>query len=471
MRQKRVTNTCMMILPEWSFQQKRRSEFLTRIFIGRILFKNGEEKGFLRKKNTVNVEITEEKIQEHLITNGNGFRHLILIITDNCNLRCKYCIFSENYQLHRGYSLESMDFTTAKRAVDYYLKNFEEVQRRNPGRKPVIGFYGGEPLLNFDLIKEVVGYISNIGYKPFYNITTNGTLLSGEKLDFLVQNDFAISISFDGPKEEHDRNRVFSNGKGTFETVMKNIKEFKRKYPDYLKCGILSVYDLKTDFQKCKNFFDQNRENLPRILRVDPVKTQETSYYEQFTIEDAERSEKQLENLRKKWMKEVLPGKEILDYGGILFGVSYVNLLIRPIGKTVRSSLMPYTGACIPGNKIAVRPNGTINICERISDNFPIGNVQTGLDYGLIKSYLENYISNICKNCEECPVSRLCSLCFSQCAGERNFEKQPSNICEIIKEDERKKLAELYTLLESNPELYSKLSTNYYREIINRFQL
>lgn len=95
-----------------------------------------------------------------------------------------------------------------------------------------LGFYGGEPLLEIELIKKCVDYIQkNVeGKRITFGITTNGTLLTGEVLQFLYDNDFSITISLDGPKEDHDACRKFANGKGSFDIVVKNISEAKRLY-------------------------------------------------------------------------------------------------------------------------------------------------------------------------------------------------------------------------------------------------
>lgn len=88
-----------------------------------------------------------------------GLLHLTLCVTEDCNFRCKYCVYSNLYEFERDYSSNQMDFNIAKKAIDYYFMLLQEGERYNPLRKPVVGFYGGEPLLNFKLIKKCVIYI------------------------------------------------------------------------------------------------------------------------------------------------------------------------------------------------------------------------------------------------------------------------------------------------------------------------
>ena len=121
-----------------------------------------------------------------------------------------------------------MDFETAKKALDYYATLIEEGRGYNPVRRPALGFYGGEPLLHFDLIKDCIHYLkTTYPHIDFlFSLTTNGTLLNKEKEDFLKEHGFLITISIDGPKDEHDRKRVYPNGGGTFKDVMKNVRRY-----------------------------------------------------------------------------------------------------------------------------------------------------------------------------------------------------------------------------------------------------
>lgn len=96
-------------------------------------------------------------------------------------------------------------------------------------RTPGICFYGGEPFLNFPLIKEVVEYVKQIDNETIFYITTNGTLLNSEIIDFLTENNILITFSLDGFKENHDRNRVYENGRPTFDTIINNINKLQNR--------------------------------------------------------------------------------------------------------------------------------------------------------------------------------------------------------------------------------------------------
>ena len=169
-------------------------------------------------------------------------RLLILELTQRCNLRCEYCCYGEHYRQSqtRSHGEENMSLDVAMVAV----KDFLDHHPKSCG----IGFYGGEPLLEFELLKNVVvfaeHYAGQFGLKPEFSMTTNGTLLTDETIRFLVEHDFAVTVSLDGPKEFHDRHRVFRhdpNGKqraGSYDLVIKNLRRFVELYPQYSKRSI-----------------------------------------------------------------------------------------------------------------------------------------------------------------------------------------------------------------------------------------
>jgi uncharacterized protein len=143
---------------------------------------------------------------------------LTLNVTRKCNLKCDYCFEDSEYR-----KLGNMTFDIAKKAIDTFFTS----QTNTPDW--VIIFTGGEPMLNFDLIKNVVEYINYKGLNVKYKIKTNATLLDDEKMDFLINNNFKIQISLDGNEKAHDTHRKFANGKGTFRIVDKNIHKLIRK--------------------------------------------------------------------------------------------------------------------------------------------------------------------------------------------------------------------------------------------------
>lgn len=147
---------------------------------------------------------------------------LTLMISQECNMKCAYCYGDGGEYNNRG----KMSLETALRAVDYLIENSHDI-------KLAIAFLGGEPLLNFGLIKEVVKYCSmkesETGRTFSYTITTNGTLLTPEIEDFLISNQIKTQISIDGTKEDHDQMRYFNKKKPSYTVVVDKTKSMREQ--------------------------------------------------------------------------------------------------------------------------------------------------------------------------------------------------------------------------------------------------
>ena len=182
--------------------------------------------GLLRETAIEEIEHPETEnlhlLAEHYMGN------LILQVTQQCNLRCKYCAYSGNYY-NRSHTSNRMDFETAKKAIDFYLKRSEKADQL------VLSFYGGEPLLEFELIKKCVSYILQRkgDKKILFTMTTNGTLMTEDVIEFLVKYEFNLMISLDGDKKSHDINRRFKTGKGSFDIILENVSRLKAYNEEY----------------------------------------------------------------------------------------------------------------------------------------------------------------------------------------------------------------------------------------------
>ncbi|PCK69715.1 hypothetical protein PL1_3209 [Paenibacillus larvae subsp. larvae B-3650] len=396
----------------------------------------------------------EEELKDYLCKGANGFKQLLLEITSFCNLRCKYCIYSDHYEFTKTYENKHMDFSVAKAAIDYYFSDFRNIQYRNPTRNPVIGFYGGEPLLNLQLIRQIVEYIK-MTYGEYdgiqYNITTNGISFTEDVQDFLTENNFSIIVSLDGYKENHDRNRVKADGTGSFDEVMKNLKTFRERHKGYSKLAISSCYDIKTDMFQLRDFFDSEDLFLARLASVD---ANNTTYYDQFTPHEKQKFSESLASLKEIFLNLTESNKIRKDsFLYSLIGMNYSELAFHPMMNEKRPDLLPFTASCIPGEKIYVTIDGNYHMCEKINTHHAIGNIEQGIDYGKIACIINNFKKSVCQNCTDCNVTRFCNICFQQCATDHNFEKKDS-MCANIEAHVKAILADFIDVLETNPTLF-----------------
>ncbi len=149
--------------------------------------------------------------------------HMELFLTRSCDLACPYCFVREKPP-SPGMSLE-----TALEAVDFLARE------SRMARKVGITFMGGEPLLEYSLLKDFLPRarrrLEEAGKEVRFDLTTNGTLLDGEKASFLARQGVHVLVSLDGGRASHDRYRAFPGGEGSFEKVLKGLEALRRFQP------------------------------------------------------------------------------------------------------------------------------------------------------------------------------------------------------------------------------------------------
>ena len=148
---------------------------------------------------------------------------MVMNLANQCNLSCEYCYeFGEDKLATPEGKKKFMDLDTAKQSVQFL---FEQAGSRSAVH---ITFFGGETLMNFPLLKQVVEYANGQAterqVKVDYSLTTNATLLTPQIIEFLSANRIGVTVSMDGPKELHDQLRVFSNGKGSYDMIAPRVK-------------------------------------------------------------------------------------------------------------------------------------------------------------------------------------------------------------------------------------------------------
>lgn len=406
---------------------------------------------FLQNDSKITVDIPN--IQDILL--HRGFKQLILSITNECNFRCSYCVYSEEYTDSRNHSTEHMDFETAKKAVDWYFKYIKLGKKYNIYRIPVIGFYGGEPLLNFNLIKSIISYVHNkYSYETSFTVTTNGSLLTPDIADYFIENNVSIVVSLDGDKNEQNRKRKYENNSGTFDDVFKNILYILEK--NYNAIFIASVYDWKSNLKRCDEFFKNNDLHVSIVSSVNNITTK--NYYNRFDNKDFIEFNKNFLKLEQNY-KSTLNNErhyltEVIEY-------PLVSVLLDSNILNIKRDIYPVTGCCVPGDKIFVNPMGEFHICERIPEIRPIGNVNTGLNFDDIRKLINDY-NRILIECDDCECSFICDKCFNNFMINGEF-KSTDSICVNEKEDMEDLLSRSLTFLEKNQNIIEKNYIKFYK--------
>ena len=156
---------------------------------------------------------------------------MVLNVTNQCNLSCKYCYeYGEDkiVDTENGKQPKFMSEETARESVDFMLKESGD------NKVAHVTFFGGETLLNFPVLKKTIAYArqraAELGKEVDFSLTTNGTLLKPDVIEFLAENQVGVTISIDGPKEVQDKFRVFHNGSGSYDVVAPKIKELLKRH-------------------------------------------------------------------------------------------------------------------------------------------------------------------------------------------------------------------------------------------------
>lgn len=166
---------------------------------------------------------------------------LCLHVAHTCNLNCSYC-FAAQGKYHGERAL--MSFETGKRALDFLVEN--SGTRKNLE----VDFFGGEPLINFEVVKQLVAYARSIekeaGKNFRFTLTTNGVLLNDEVTEFANRECHNVVLSLDGRKEVHDRLRKTVNGAGSYDLIVPKFQDFvqKRGNRGYYVRGTYTKYNL-----------------------------------------------------------------------------------------------------------------------------------------------------------------------------------------------------------------------------------
>src|ERR1035437_10269670 len=185
--------------------------------------------GFLVSQNYEEDGILEEVRRNFL--GKPAFGILYLLLTDTCNLRCKYCFVVG--AMSSGHVYSAMSIETAMRGIGV----FAECLKRNPletdVEDPTIIFYGGEPLLNKKVFLAAlveVARLKSLGQLPVatsVSLITNATVVDDDVLEAISINNVSVAVSIDGPQEIHDANRIFTNRQGTFIEVVRNFRRLQ----------------------------------------------------------------------------------------------------------------------------------------------------------------------------------------------------------------------------------------------------
>ncbi|MEG1947328.1 MAG: thioether cross-link-forming SCIFF peptide maturase [Lachnospiraceae bacterium] len=342
-----------------------------------------EEVKTLAEDNQLFTEDEYENYIEQFKDRPTVVKALCLHIAHDCNLACRYC-FAEEGEYHGRREL--MSFEVGKAALDFLIANSKN--RRNLE----VDFFGGEPLMNFDVVKELVAYgreqekIHNKNFR--FTLTTNGVLLNDDIMEFANKEMSNVVLSIDGRKKVHDYMRSFRNGAGSYDLIVPKFQKLaeSRNQEKYYVRGTFTHHNL--DFSKdVLHLADLGFQQIS----VEPVVAESSESYA-IQEEDLPQLYQEYDDLAVEMIKRHKEGKEF----------NFFHFMIDLEGGPCVAKRL---SGCGSGTEyLAVTPWGDFYPCHQFVGNeeFYMGNVKDGIQNTALRDEFKGcnvYAKEKCKNC------------------------------------------------------------------------
>ena len=333
-----------------------------------------------------------EDIAHNSMDDADYIKAVCLNIIHDCNLRCKYCFADEGE--YKG-CRKPMSAEVGKRAIDYVLENSGNIKNIE------VDLFGGEPLMVFDTIKEIVDYAKE--KDKLYNknirftMTTNATLLNDEIIDYIDKNMGNIILSIDGRKEVNDNVRIRVDGSGCYDRILPNIKK------------MVDRRDPSKQYYARGTFTRENTDFFEDVMALANEGFSEISI-EPVVLPDSHNLSIRSEDLPKIYEQYDMLYKEMLrraENNDNPFKFYHFNIDLNG-GPCVYKRI----AGCGAGHEyVAITPDGDIYPCHQFVGNeeFLLGNINSGIkNKNLSKDFKNAHIYNKPK-CKECWARFYCS--------------------------------------------------------------
>lgn len=377
-------------------------------------------------------------------------KNLTLEVTEQCNCRCTYCLYSGSYDNRRVHSPKKMSPETMLNALKYFHGMNKCCNSAH------VAFYGGEALLEFELIRNAVFYCKDLfrGKKVSFSISSNGLLLNNECVEWLLCHpEVSVVITMNGPF--HDKQRRTVEGHPTLKQTLENLATIKKNYWNVWEQQISFICNATTldEIRPLRAFYLRKIGKLPVTI------TNIVAEHGNTAIASIARKEKMSHVVNWKSL-----AKEFLKTGDDFLNVLFRSRLRSIHNRQIVGNDAPcYHHTCLPFiNNMFITTEGFINLCERNPLMF-FGDVTRGIQKNKIESLITNAYRAFGLKCGACWARRLCSVCYA------NIDGLPDKKCtipdELCKRERANILEDLRLYCEiqiSYPNLLHKIVKNNY---------
>lgn len=324
-------------------------------------------------------------------------------MTQQCNLRCSYCCYSGKYRDRRAHNAKEMSHDTLQKTIKYIErhcdKNAEEI---------TICFYGGEALLARKKIEWMICELRSIFKdKVRFSFSTNGLLLSEEIIDWLNNlPNTLVNVTIDGNKQMHDIHRKTVSGKGSYDTIIKNLRFFKAKYPDFYRDRVrfLSTVYSWNDVLKLAEVWDEEpatEGHYPiHISHIIPDFDDKSRTYDTWKVKN---------DFYRKAFEEFKRGNKNILYGCFQKLIDIVdnrNYLKLPEELNIQTCYQGLFSSFI-------NVDGDLYACEKFCGKLKVGNVKEGIADSLTFPLLNQFTERKNHLCSSCWAQRFCRMCMT----------------------------------------------------------
>jgi len=437
------TITLLQGYPEEEVKEKLRKRYKTKSIIRTVSnLSELKRKGIIFSKDRATEPNIKRKITD-----------LTLNVVNNCNLHCRYCwnragayggSSGKTVRMHRGIAFKAIELLIKESKGD---------------RDLVIDFYGGEPLLNFQLIEEVVNYCKDIQknkrIKFRFLLATNGTLLTKDRSEFMIKNGVDIAVSLDGSREIQNIQRPFSNGKGSFDIILDNINSLKDAYRRRIVGrATFTPYSARPidTFKFLRGLgFD----------RIEVCESEKAGYGLEPNSRFFFSGHKGLCRLKALYYDLALFYTREIISGNLTYENTYFNRFFKQLSRLYH--IQSIVGTCSAGfSLMSIDMDGSIYPCTAFVGlpQFQIGNVGVGIEENKLKTFsvTKIYSSSACNRCWAKRICLGCGSCYNlNYFTNKNLNQPHPYYCELFRYKTKLMIAMIAKINESNPLLLDKV--------------
>ena len=363
---------------------------------------------YLRQTNEIVQGVVDDSRYAWTFTPPSEFSSMpevymfIIAITEQCNLRCTYCCYSGEYEGNYSHNSRTLCEGDIQAIYDFIDKT--------ANTKPIrISFYGGEPLVNYPLVQ----YAIQVGQQRWeddvtFSVSTNGTLLTEERIAWLVNNGVELAISIDGTQPFHDAHRVDAKGNGSYTKVRNALAYLHNntfnQYPKVVLMitlpsvsTLISIAQAWHEDEVLQHYAPTHISGLtPNFLQGVAKEDWETLKTQYIHLLDAYEQ-------HPEWSVFQTFFDEIVSY--------WKN---RPVFEVSEATPL---STCMPVNtKLYINANLQLAVCEKFNDRFRIGSINDGIGWQKANEMTKEYYRKRENRCTYCPAVRMCNMCLTSIA-------------------------------------------------------